>query len=165
MGRKAYECTKLSCLSRNPDTNDWQVAVNYVHADRAEDALWFSLPDVVVSTILTGKVPQIVDAFRLEACGTLPNLKPITLRGAVEIDPRTQDLFKVVIEQRKAAASRTDLPNFEKKRLDKQLKVLANSTSYGIYAEMNPQESDVEEWIRCFGNGLQSIPHPSRARR
>jgi hypothetical protein len=160
MGRKAYECTKLSCLSRNPDTNDWQVAVNYVHADRAEDALWFSLPDVVVSTILTGKVPQIVDAFRLEACGTLPNLKPITLRGAVEIDPRTQDLFKVVIEQRKAAASRTDLPNFEKKRLDKQLKVLANSTSYGIYAEMNPQESDVEEWIRCFG--MDSSPFRTR---
>jgi hypothetical protein len=64
------------------------------------------------------------------------------LRGKIEVDPRSCDLFKVVIEERKRLNSRTDLSPAEKKRLDKALKVFANSTSYGIYAEMNRQESD-----------------------
>lgn len=121
----------------NPETNDWQVAINHLYVDREDDALWFSLPDVVASVILTGKVPKIVDAFILEPHGTLPCLSPTKLRGIIEIDPVKQDFFKGVIEERKGLASRTDISEEEKRRLDKALKVLANSTSYGIYAEMN----------------------------
>ena len=36
-------------------------------------------------------------------------------------------------------------------RLDKALKVLANSASYGIYAEMNRQESDHQVDVTCHG--------------
>jgi hypothetical protein len=52
----------------NPDTNDWQVAVNYLAGDTGDSMheLWFSLPDVIVSVILTGRIPKIIDAFRLE---------------------------------------------------------------------------------------------------
>lgn len=144
----------LPCRSKySAHTNDWQVALNHVHADtdNQDHALWFSLPDVVASVLLTGKVPKIVDAFRVEARGVLPDLKPIKLRGAVEVDPRNQDFFKVVIEERKRLSSRTDLSQIEKQRLDKALKVLANAASYGIYAEMNRQESDKEVKVKCYG--------------
>jgi len=131
-------------------TNDWQVGINHVYAD-ANNALWFSLPDVAASVLLTGCIPKIVDAFRVEAHGILPGLDPVKLRGVIEIDPRSQDFFKIVIEERKRLSSRTDLSEIEKSRLDKALKVLANAASYGIYAEMNRQESDRKLEVTCHG--------------
>lgn len=135
------------------ETNDWQVAVNHLYADLDDErlALWFSLPDVVVSVLLTGRVPKIVDAFRIKPCDKMSGLERIKLRGAIEIDPSKQDFFKVVIEERKRLSLRTDLSELEKERLDKALKVLANAASYGIYAEMNRQEADEPVKITCYG--------------
>lgn len=135
----------------NSETHDWQVAINYVHASRPEEALWFSLPDIAASVILTGRIPTIIDAFRLEPCGTLRELKETQLRGVIDVDPRNQDFFKSVIEERKRLSSRQGLSEREKERLSKALKVLANSTSYGIYAEMNRQKTDSEVSVRCYG--------------
>jgi hypothetical protein len=137
----------------NPDTNDWQVSVNCLSArsKKRNDALWFSLPDVIASTLLTGKVPRIVDAFGIEATGTIPDLNPLKLRSTIAVDPHNEDFFRVVIEQRKLLDSRTDLNPTEKKRLDKALKVLANATSYEIYAEMHRQESEKKVEIQCQG--------------
>jgi len=132
----------LPCRGKySRESNDWQVGVNHLYAD-ASNALWFSLPDVAASVLLTGKIPQIVDAFRIEPRDTLPGLAPVKLRGTIEVDPRNQDFFKVVIEERRKLSRRSDLSNIEKERLDKALKVLANATSYGIYAEMIRQELD-----------------------
>jgi hypothetical protein len=134
------------------ESNDWQVAINHIYSDPDhKTALWFSLPDIVTSVILTGHVPKIIDAFRLKPVRTLSGMRTVRLRGDIEVDPRQSDFFKVVIEQRKHLAMRTDLIDSEKSRLDKALKVLANSTSYGIYAEMNRQESDEETSVTCYG--------------
>src|SRR5262249_53239273 len=46
------------------ETNDWQVGVNHVFAD-ADNALWYSLPDIVASVILTRRIPKVLDAFRI----------------------------------------------------------------------------------------------------
>jgi hypothetical protein len=144
----------LPCRSKfNPESNDWQVSVNYVSASSSQpkDALWFSLPDVLVSRILTGRVPKIVDAFRIWPEGILKDLRAHKLRGAIDIDPSAQDFFKVVIEQRKLLGTRTNLVPAERKRLDKALKVLANAASYGIYAEMHREESEKKVKIQCQG--------------
>jgi hypothetical protein len=69
----------------------------------------------------------------------------------VDVDPRTQDFFRVVIEERHRLQKHTDLPATEKKRLDKALKVLANAASYGIYAEMHRQEADRKQIVTCHG--------------
>ena len=140
-----------SCYSI--ESNDWQVAVNYLsaHSGNRKDALWFSLPDIIASQLITGRAPRIVDAFRLDAVGKLEELKPISLRSAISVDPAKQDFFKVVIEQRKLLGSRTDLAPIEKERLNKALKVLANAASYGIYAEMNREESEKPVRINCHG--------------
>jgi len=148
------------------DSNDWQVALNHLTGlnKAPRNALWFSLPDAVASVLLTGRVPRIVNAFRLEAHGILEGLKPIKLRGDVEVDPRTQDFFKVAIEQRKLLSSRTDITEIERKRLDKALKVLANAASYGIYAEMKRKESEEKVDVTCFGIDPQpyscKVAHP-----
>jgi hypothetical protein len=146
----------------NAETNDWQVGLNHLYAKSSDpdQALWFSLPDVAASVLRTGRMPRIVDAFRIEPRGTISGLKRTQLGGAVNIDPRKQDFFKVVIEQRKRLSSRADLSQSEKKRLDKALKVLANATSYGIYAEMNRQETD--EKVRVTGYGIDAEPFDCR---
>lgn len=134
----------------NPGSNDWQIGINHLSGD-ADNALWFSLPDVAASVILTGRIPQIADAFRIEPVGVQGGLTPTKLRGIVVADPAAADFFKAVIEERKRTAKRATLSEVERERLDKALKVLANSTSYGIYAEMNRIESDERTITTCHG--------------
>jgi hypothetical protein len=146
-------------------SNDWQVGVNHIYSDPANPtALWYSLPDIVASVLLTGRVPKIVDAFRLKAVGKVTDLKSISLRSEIEVDPSREDFFKVVIEQRKRLVRRSDLPLAVRSKLDKALKVIANSTSYGIYAEMNRQESDEKVSVTCHGIDPRSftcnVTHP-----
>ena len=134
-------------------SNDWQVALNYLYASDHEPSkgLWFSLPDVAASVLLTGRIPVIVDAFKLDPVGKLHSLRPVRLGGEVEVNPLTQDLFKTVIEQRKSLGRRKELSAQDVNRLDKALKVLANATSYGIFAEMNRQESEKKIKVLCHG--------------
>jgi hypothetical protein len=139
-------------------SNDWQVAVNYLHpSDNAPSGLWFSLPDVVASVLLTGRIPQIVDAFILVPVGKLSGLRPVMLGGEVAVNPRTQDLFRTVIERRKSLAKKKDMSREDVDRLDKSLKVTASATSYGIFAEMNRQES--EKRIKVWCHGLDPEPY------
>jgi hypothetical protein len=144
-------------------SNDWQVGINHLYAD-SNNALWFSIPDVVVSVLQSGRIPNIIDAFRIEPHGTLPGLKPTKLRGAIAIDPESQDFFKVVVEERQRLSSRVDLSEKEQERLDKALKVLASAASYGIYAEMNRQEADAKVRVTCHGIDPQPftchVAHP-----
>ena len=137
----------------NTAGNDWQVAVNYLYSgnDDTSDALWFSLPDIVASVLLTGHIPKIVEAFHVEPRGRLNGLNPTKLRGVIDVDPAEQDFFKVAIEERQRLSARTDIAKIERERLDKSLKVLANASSYGIYAEMHRLESDRKTIVTCHG--------------
>ncbi len=79
-------------------------------------------------------IPNVEEAFRIVPHGKQPGLTPIKLRGEISIDPRKEDFFTRVIEYRKA--------NKADDRLQYFLKILANSTSYGIYVELNPKKID-----------------------
>jgi hypothetical protein len=103
----------------NPETKDWQVAIKHLYAksDDAKQALWFSLPDIAASVLLTKRVPEIVNGFRLKVAGQLEGLTPTKLRGMIDVDPAREDSFRVVIEQRMALPMRTDLSDLERRRL------------------------------------------------
>src|SRR3712207_7304979 len=47
-----------------------------------------------------------------------------------------------IVEARRQTKSRRDMAEEERNRLDRFLKVLANAGSYGIFAELNPQDSE-----------------------
>ncbi len=106
---------------------DWSIGVNPLHS---EEPLWYTLPDLIASVLLTGRVTTIVRALRFVPVGRQPDLQPVRLRGDVDVDPAHEDFFRMVVEARQHAkqAGDTDLAGF--------LNVLANSGSYGIYAEM-----------------------------
>jgi hypothetical protein len=108
----------------------WNIGINPL---RSERPLWYALGDVVPSTLLTGRPPRVARALRLVPRGLQAHLRSVRLRGEVEVDPASQDFFRVVTERRRLLEDRDD-PGSE--RLRGFLKVLANASSYGIYAEV-----------------------------
>lgn len=105
----------------------------------ADHTTWYAGPDLVASWLISGRVPNIVQAVRLIPEGKQAGLRPITLADGITIDPTTGDLFKSLIELRKKVeADTTRLPE-ERKRIAQALKILANSL-YGVMAELNEED-------------------------
>jgi len=112
---------------------------------------WYHGCDLAASIAMTNERPTILRAYRVvpkrNANGTIktvPGLRAVDFAGYATIDPALEDVFARVIEQRQAAKRDETLSSEERKRLDKGLKVIANATAYGIYAEVNAQdEGDV----------------------
>jgi hypothetical protein len=107
-------------------------------------------------------MPRIVEAFGLTPIGKAKGLKKLAFRGQVSIDPRSQDFFKAVIEERARLAARTDLSDTERDRLRRSLKTLGSATSYGIFAQMDRQESDKEVKLTCYG--IDREPYPCKVK-
>jgi hypothetical protein len=104
---------------------------------RWKQPMWVAGPDLVASVILSGRIPDIREAIRIVPCGKQRGLESIKLRSAITVDPETEDFFTRVIEYRKQ--------NKNDERLQYFLKILANSTSYGTYLELNPVKVDTKE--------------------
>jgi len=114
------------------------IGINYL---TSENPIWFAGPDIVASILLTGRVPRIEKAIRVVAHGKQGGLKGTSLRGMVEVDANKHSFFRHVIEQRAAHESNPALYYW--------LKILANSGSYGLFVELNPNESDTTK-LRVF---------------
>lgn len=109
----------------------------------AETPLWFTLADCVASKLLTGKAPEVVEAVAFSPGAAQPDLAPINISGnpAYRVHPAKDDFFRRVIELRHAIKRERDgARGAEGEALDvaqNSLKICANSTSYGIYVEVN----------------------------
>ena len=141
------------------------IATAYVTGETEDDALWWSMPDLVLSKLLTGKAPILTRGIRFEPSKEQQDgLQPVTLDQR-RIDPRTQDFFKLAVEERqlvkkdikanghgKCACELADAHSqgcqcedchgncvCSKCSLSSSLKVTASSGSYGIFAEMNQE--------------------------
>jgi len=141
------------------------IGVNPVVSD---DPHFWTIADLVASKILTGKTPKILRAFRFVGSGRLAALKPVSIRGQIDVDP-AEDFFVRVVEMRAEAKARAKRnPSHvvdgrcpcEDCRLSDFLKVLANSGSYGIFSEMNAQDrpKDQPDTVRVIdGRGTESM--------
>jgi hypothetical protein len=107
------------------------IGINYL---KSKEPIWFAGPDIIASILLTGKVPYIEKAIRVNAHGKQRGLTSTSLRGMVEVDANKNSFFRHVIEQRAAHESNPTLHYW--------LKILANSGSYGLFVELNPNEAD-----------------------
>jgi hypothetical protein len=99
-----------------------------------KQSTWIAGPDLIASVLLSGHTPNVLEAFRIVPHGKQRGLRPIELRSAILVNPRKEDFFTRVIEYRKL--------NKADDRLQYFLKILANSTSYGTYLELNPVKID-----------------------
>jgi hypothetical protein len=88
------------------------------------------------------KAPQIEKAIRVVPHGKQAGLRPTNLRGMVQIDPRKEDFFRRVVEERKKFPKDDPMEYF--------LKIFASSGSYGLFVEVNQKELDESTAIGVF---------------
>lgn len=129
---------------------EWTVGVNPV---TSKVSLWYGIPDLVASKLLTGRAPRIQRAFRLVPKGRQESLQTTRLRGAVPVDPQRENLFKTVIEERQRIKKDPGLSEIERDRIQLFLKIFANAGSYGVFVEMNrkPLRPGKSETLSIYG--------------
>lgn len=112
----------------------------------AAEPLWFTLADCIVSKLLTGKCPEIVSAVRYRAGPQQDALKEVAILGRNDfrIDPKADDFFKRLIDLRDEAKAAKD-------PIEKTLKIIANSTSYGIFIEVTRDDAAKSKVMSVFG--------------
>ena len=126
------------------------IGINYL---TSKEPIWFAGPDIIASILLTGKVPRIEKAIRVVPHGKQAGLGSTSLRGMVEVDANTHSFFKHVIEQRAAHESNPALHYW--------LKILANSGSYGLFVELNPNDADATQAKSVLRRRVVSRPLPT----
>ncbi len=124
----------------NDDGVTKNIGVNYFTSG---EPIWLSGPDVIASKLLAGKVPHIEKAIRMVPHGRQKGLKPTTLRGMVEVDPRKHDLFQMMVEQKQVYKESNEALSYF-------LKICANSTSYGMFYELTPQKRFNPVQVKVF---------------
>ncbi len=126
----------LPSRSKYGHKHAYNIGINHISYN---GKLWYCLPDIIASKLLCGKAPKIVNAVRFVPVGIQENLKQIKIFGE-QIDPVKEDFFKKIIEKRQ------ELKDNEDSR-EHILKIIANSTSYGIYAQINTISQSSESEI------------------
>jgi DNA polymerase elongation subunit (family B) len=120
----------------------YNVGINYLSSD---SELWYALPDVIASVILTGKVPEIIEAIKFIPVGIQEGVKKSKILG-LDIDPAKDNFVQLLVEERqkiklKMKGISKDDPEYQQLESRAQaIKFLGNSTSYGIFIELNPED-------------------------
>ena len=118
---------------------------------RYHGTLWYTLPDVIASTILTGTPTPIARAIRLVGDGTQAGLRSVQLRGGTVIDPARQDPFVEFIRLRHQIRNNPDIDDTERDRLDLFLKITANAASYGVLARFDRRSFAKPTRVTVYG--------------
>ena len=133
------------------EKNVFNIGINFLSSEKG---IWYSLSDVISSKLLSGKIPKISKAIRFDPVGIQKNLRKIQILHGIEFCPENHDLFKILIEERKklkiqkqnlekSIFEKSENLKFEIQKLDSNqniLKIITNSTSYGIFVEINTNE-------------------------
>ena len=135
------------------------IGLNFISSEKL---LWYTLADAIASKLLTGKPPKEAITF---VPGKLQGgLRPICIAGKPDfkIVPTGDDFYKRLIDLRSMVKTRMRAAKGqEKEELDAEqqaLKILANSTSYGIFVEVNVGDLDKYEKRECFGPSGAGFP-------
>ncbi|MBU1866016.1 MAG: hypothetical protein KKE89_06345, partial [Actinobacteria bacterium] len=118
---------------------------------RYQGTIWYALPDVIASVLLTGNAAPVARAIRLTGTGQQPTLRPVPLRGGPEINPASEDPFVRFIELRHRIRQDDTLAEAERDRLDQFLKITANATSYGVLARYDRKTLSKPTTVIVYG--------------
>jgi hypothetical protein len=132
----------------------FNVGINYLSSG---SEMWYSLPDVIGSYLLTGKVPKIIEAVKFVPKGVQKGLRKSRVLG-IDIDPLKDNVVQVLVEERqkiKEMSKKTDKNDPEYQHLSSRaqaIKILVNALSYGIFIELNPEDKKSEFQVYGLDN-------------
>jgi hypothetical protein len=127
------------------------IGLNYLTSKKP---IWYAGPDLVASKVLTGRVPRVIKAIQMQVSGEQKKLRGTTLAGTVAIDPRKDDFFIRVVQERNRL-KRIDRP------ISDFLKVVGNSGSYGLFVQVDPETLRKPNRVRVYA-GEKTLRIPSR---
>lgn len=140
----------LPVRARYSDALTPNIGLNYLSAD---EGLWFTLADVIASKILSGKTPEILTAIRY-APGTRQSGLQSASVAHKPFDPAQGDFYRDLIDHRSEVKRQAKQPDADRARLDAEqlaIKILANSTSYGIFMELNVEDRAKAGPMKAYG--------------
>ncbi|MFH1649662.1 MAG: hypothetical protein ABIA93_03875, partial [Candidatus Woesearchaeota archaeon] len=113
------------------------------HLTYNQESLYYPLCDVLAARILDKKPVRIKKATRFLASKPQKDLKKTNILG-MTIDPYKANFVRELVEKRQKTKKAIPLAPLTEKRhlmaVQKALKILANSTTYGIFVELNPDD-------------------------
>lgn len=116
--------------------------------------MWFTLADCLVAKFLGGRTPHVHRAIRYLAGPIQKGLRRKSLLGRIAFDPRKDDLYQLLIRERLEVKSRKFAPSGqsagESEQLAQAIKITANSTSYGIFVQLNVQRTFKRRPVRVY---------------
>jgi hypothetical protein len=127
------------------------IGLNYLSSEKP---IWYAGPDLVASKLLNGGAPRIIKAIRMQGSGEQKKMCGTKLAGIVGIDPRKDDFFVRVIEERHRL-KRINRP------VSDFLKVVGNSGSYGLFVQIDPDTLQKPKKVRVYA-GESTSSQPSR---
>jgi hypothetical protein len=127
------------------------IGVNYLSSEKP---IWYAGPDLVASKLLSGNTPRIIKAIRMQVSGEQKKIRSTTLAGTIAIDPRKDDFFVRVVEERNRL-KRIDRP------MSDFMKVVGNSGSYGLFVQVDPDTLQKTKKVRVYA-GEKTLSQLSR---
>lgn len=119
--------------------NNYTIGINYLTTNQE---LYYFLPDLIFSKLITGKAPKIIEAKKFVVTRQQKDLQTINLFGK-EINPNKDNFIKKLVEERAKIKK-------SKPEEAQGLKIIANSTTYGIFVETHPNKE--KEKINVYSN-------------
>lgn len=164
--RKPGTWTKLCTLVRLKPNEDilparakydgetYTIGLNH----KTSEPLWYTLADCIVSKLLTGCCPRIDRALTYQPGPIQEGLTSTKILGREDfaIDPASQDFFTRLVDLRDEAKAQGN-PS------EKALKIIANSTSYGIFIEVNRDDAPKAEPLAVFGPNGERLKVTTKA--
>jgi len=110
-------------------------------------ALWFALPDLIASKLTKGKTAKILEAITFSPQGVQTGLRDIEVLDGINLK-KGEDLFKKLIECRFELQKK----NYKtSNQLQKILKIIANSTCYGKFIQLNTRKTILKKNVTVHG--------------
>ena len=124
------------------------IGLNYLKS--VDDTLlWYTLPDLIASKLLTGKTPIIEDALTFTPTGTQEVASDdVEILKDIAVNPAKDNFIKQLIEKRLEIKNNDDDSDIQN-----ILKIIANATSYGIHIQINSENKQSDNTL----HGLTSF--------
>jgi hypothetical protein len=120
---------------RFPKGSGWVLTVAPLTCERP---LPYLLSDLARSFFRTGRLPTIVSAVSLRPRGRRrARLRSLALPSGRVFDPRRDDLFPALVEERLLLERRSDLSEKERERRASALKLIVNAACFGLLCQIN----------------------------